>query len=313
MANRKPKVVVLFGAGASYGSGGLKHAPPLGNALFDDLVKKSPIWHSLLNDQSCVDEFRRGFEYGMDYILKKQFTGEYSDLYSLLIEQAYVLLDYHIQKPDHNKYFQLCQKYLSELKGNELQFASLNYDCLLDEVIYQLDPDLEPCYWGDANGIRLLKPHGSCNFVCPPFMTGGGSIILRRPEDLSCPIVPIHPLKAKKRISNCGGAPPGISIYNTTKVNSIKSEEISLIRKEFQESVRGAELTVIIGVYPKLQGDDHIWNEIRNAKGLVGLVDKREYCDRWRQEYRTGRDDPKLKETFSDSYSGLRKLIEKHL
>jgi hypothetical protein len=153
MSNSKPKVVVLFGAGASYGSGGIydidgkKKGPPLGKDLFAELTTKSPIWHSLLTNQQCVDEFTKGFEHGMDYVLDMQESQIYLDLYPLLKDQANILLDYHIRKPRHNRYWALCQKYLPKLKSKELQFATLNYDCLLEEAISLAEPGSQISYW----------------------------------------------------------------------------------------------------------------------------------------------------------------------
>lgn len=308
-----PKVLILFGAGASYGSGGMKTPPPLGNkTLFDDLTSKSKIWHTLLDDQECIAKFDQGFEYGMDYVLDKQFSGEFDDLYPLLKDMASILLNYHIQEPNDNLYWKLCQKYFKELITNKLQFATLNYDCLLEEAIFLTNPWATISYWGDGGGIRLLKPHGSCNFISPPNVSGGGKIIPRGPGALAGPLVAMMPSGVKERLSDCP-APPGMSIYNTTKSNAIKSEQIDIIRSEFQKSIRNAELIIVVGVYPKMEGDDHIWENIRNAKGMVGLVDRKEYCIPWREKYRIGRDDPILEERFITSYNGICNLIDRHI
>jgi hypothetical protein len=126
---------------------------------------------------------------------------------------------------------------------------------------------------------------------------------------LCVPLQAIPPWEVKERLKDCPG-PPGMSMYNTTKQNAIKCEEIEKIRRELHEAVKGAKLTLVVGVNPKLERDDHIWDAIRNADGMVGLVDKAKLCEIWRRKYRTRRNDPILREKFMDAFSGICRLID---
>jgi hypothetical protein len=314
MPEKKPKVVILFGAGASFGSKGMKTPPPLGNmSLFYDLIEKSVTWRRLLDDHpNCVEKFKPGFEHGMDYVIDLQASGKISYLYDLLKEMAIALLDYHIEKPANNQYWKLCKRYFKELKENELQFATLNYDCLIEEAILLIKPDSPINYWGGQEGIRLLKPHGSCNFVLHG-ATGGGKIVFQNLDQLIGSLEAIHPSLAKEKIMDSGGAPPGMCIYNTTKTNSFVNNEIEIIRNELQDSLRGANLIIVVGVNPRLKGDDHVWANIRNSHGKVGIVDTTDKCQEWRNKFRKGKNDPILKETFMLAYKGICEEIDRYL
>jgi hypothetical protein len=64
-----PKTVVLFGAGASYGAGGIQPStPPLGRDLFDELARQySRSWGSLAQNVRSLFE-DHGFEAGMEWV-----------------------------------------------------------------------------------------------------------------------------------------------------------------------------------------------------------------------------------------------------
>src|SRR5215475_3509628 len=61
----RSRTLILFGAGASYGSDDPQHVPPMGDGLFDALRDFSPgLWGSIPPAQAAL--FRGDFERGME-------------------------------------------------------------------------------------------------------------------------------------------------------------------------------------------------------------------------------------------------------
>lgn len=120
-------VIFLFGAGASYGAGGvLPEQPPLGFQLYSILERTYPgSWGSLSTDIRAA--FRKDFEQGMQ-LVHDRFGAA---IPSLMREMAV----YFVQFRPHNRATLYC-RLIEDLSQNGLLertiLSTLNYECLLE-------------------------------------------------------------------------------------------------------------------------------------------------------------------------------------
>jgi len=159
-------LVFLLGAGASYGAGGvLPYPPPLGCQLYDRLALEFPkTWGAESQLAGIADQFRIDFEQAM---------GQYCNFHSAsaAIPQIIDMARYFAPfEPDGSD---LYSKLIRELDNRALLpwtvFALLNYECVFEKAAVRLGYRLH--YEGIDRAqvmpgdIRVIKPHGSCNFL----------------------------------------------------------------------------------------------------------------------------------------------------
>ena len=126
------KLAFLFGAGASYGTGGVEpETPPLGRELYDRLKGAFPeTWEGMI--RPAEDEaFRRDdppFEQGMEML----WEANDERVQPLVTDLALYFCRFSLSSTA-NAYSNL----LSSLNGKRCVagFATLNYDCLLEAAL----------------------------------------------------------------------------------------------------------------------------------------------------------------------------------
>ena len=151
------KVLILFGAGASNGSGGILDPPPLGRDLFTRLSNQFPnSWGKL--SEKYRSKFSENFEKGME-----MFYNEVDDYTQYLKDMTIFFSKFKIDYFKENLYWILISKYIHPLESTELMLSTINYDCLIELAALQFNPNIT--YWGKNKGIKILKIHGSCNFI----------------------------------------------------------------------------------------------------------------------------------------------------
>jgi hypothetical protein len=162
------KRVFLFGAGASFGAGYIRpEKPPLGFDLYGELCKSYPgSWGSYPDKYKAV--FRTNFEAGMD-IVYNEYGGA---IPQLMREMAAYFVQFYIAD-DRCAYVRL----VAELDKRDLQtdtvFSTINYECLLEGAINRTGHSID--YFSNAaNGIRVIKLHGSCNMFSIGLQAGQG-------------------------------------------------------------------------------------------------------------------------------------------
>ncbi|PTT26913.1 hypothetical protein, partial [Aeromonas sp. HMWF017] len=147
-------ITLIFGAGASYGSGRtIPYNPPLGNYLFDNLESLNRAFAALPQDIKNVF-IERGFEEGMVYI-----ANDSRKINPLQKEIACYLSKFKITP--ENAYARLFNKLRRYMR--EINIVTLNYDTLIEQALgltgYPSD------YNFSGQGVNVLKPHGSSNFL----------------------------------------------------------------------------------------------------------------------------------------------------
>jgi len=260
-------IAIIFGAGASYGSGRCNpHPPPLGAQLFDHLENLNGEFSKL--DENTKIIFReKGFEEGMARVNNSSII-----INPLQKELASYLSQFTIEQD--NAYARLFRKIKRHVKN--IKTITLNYDLLIEQSLSNNDFPVD--YNNNNEGATLLKPHGSSNFL-PKLptgmvlsgntMQGNGAYI----EGLATQAV-----STKDEIVAWCNDPknsdlsPILAMYAEGKRVVINPSLVKKIQEEYTKTIHQAELIIIIGVRYMPQ-DEHIWRPIEDAKSQVVLVD----------------------------------------
>ncbi len=293
------KNIFLFGAGASYGCGGINHKPPLGTELFNVLRGSFPqTWGKLPNSLSSI--FSNNFEKGMDVIWKKhsQNTG------ILMKDMAVFFSKFGIIKTEVNLYRKIIEKIKEKKLLDQTIFASLNYDCLLE--IASSISEVKVSYSGpNKNSSNILKLHGSCNFV-PKNIQASLGVTYTSGVSFNSELTSIKPIEVENWCYSNNALYPSMAIYMKNKPLQIGEPTIQSFQKYWQEEVIRAEKIFIIGVNPNLE-DKHIWDCLSEAKGKNYFCGSKNGFSNWQKQVK--RKDNYIGNRFKDSISQILKLI----
>jgi len=248
------------------------------------------------------------FEKGMGKLYECQVKGEITDLADLLKDVGRFFSHFSIARYGNNQYYKILTTFKRHIVAGEIVLATLNYDCLIEYAASKAGT--ETVYWGDSTGARLLKLHGSCNFFLKGF-SGTGKVILSS-GTFEGSLEAVDPRSVDKELDN-RPIPPAMSLFNIEKTDLICPGKLLELRREYEEYVRNAELAIVVGVYPRLVGDAHIWSPLKSMTGRLGIVDKSDLATKWRSSYRSDRDDPVLPEKFIEAYPDMCSLIRSAL
>lgn len=255
------KTLVLFGAGASYGSGDVSpHPPPLGNGengLFAKLELLGGVAASLPLEMR--DLFKSNFEAGM----AEYYKYSHGSTAELQREIAGHLAQFIPRIT--NEYCGI----LRLLGNSDVIYSSLNYD-LLFELACTLE-GLTPCYrvTSDERSVSLLKIHGSSNFwPSMPIGSMKGITISDCTVDVQAPIVCLNQSETLLRCKADKGAAPAMALYAEGKAVKVSPDFIRRQQAEWEQSVRDAANIYIIGVRVHTL-DSHIWKPLGEAEGRV--------------------------------------------
>ncbi|RYE01963.1 MAG: hypothetical protein EOP50_01070 [Sphingobacteriales bacterium] len=255
------KTLVLFGAGASHGSGDVfPHPPPLGNGdngLFARLELLGGIAASIPLEMRNL--LRRNFEAGMAEYYKYS-RGSTSELQR---EIAGYLAQFTPRIT--NEYCGI----LRILGNYNVTYSSLNYD-LLFELACTLE-GLTPCYsiTSDERNVGLLKIHGSSNFwPAIPIGFMKGITISDCNVDVQAPIICLNQNETLVRCKIDKGAAPAMALYAEGKAVKVSPDFVSRQQDDWEQCVREASDIYIIGVRVHTV-DSHIWEPLAKTEGRV--------------------------------------------
>src|SRR5712664_3140427 len=142
-------VVILMGAGASFGSGdATPHVPPLGKDLFQELEGAGGIAAELPENIKAI--FRDDFEKGM----ASYYEEAQGNTMRFQRELAHYLAQFH---PGPSNFY---VRLLKDIGIEKVVYSSLNYDLLFESSAAMLG--LNTIYENRKirDCARLLKPHG---------------------------------------------------------------------------------------------------------------------------------------------------------
>jgi hypothetical protein len=290
------KVVILFGAGASNGAGGMFRPPPLGNQLFEDLSTEFPdTWGKLPKELSHF--FEQHFEDGMDELLRQ--VGTIDNLRNLLIDMTLFFGKFRIDNHFENLYWHLIGIYKDAIESNQIVLATINYDCLIEIAALQFNPTTT--YWGENKGIKLLKIHGSSNFFKSGIQIAGGNFIMR--DKILGPIFVVDPFLIEVEMKKVN-FPSAMSLYTKKKDILVGPEQIIEIQAEFQKDIGVADLVIVVGIRPN-PSDEHIWSHLRDTNAKIVLIGNESECKEWLQNNRDKKGGIWLSDRFSKAFSGI--------
>lgn len=263
----KPLISIIFGAGASYGSGGCSPTnPPLGNDLFRELEELKGAYYNLHDDSKRA--FRNeGFEAGMAIIADDSRV-----INPLQKELACYLSNFSVKRD--NAYVRLFNK----LRGclDQINIVTLNYDLLIEQSLANHGFGVD--YNASGDGISLLKPHGSSNFLpqLPDGMTLSGNTMIgcgTYVEGLET-----HAVSTVSEVREWCDDPrnsdlsPVLAMYAEGKRVVVNRNLISNTQKRYSEVIAASKLVVLVGI-KYTPHDAHIWEPIERARPNLFIVD----------------------------------------
>lgn len=258
---------ILFGAGASFGSGPcVPHNPPLGNYLFEDLRKLGGEFSKL--PENIVKEFdENGFEAGMALV------EDNSTIINPMQKEIACYLSKFKIKPE-NAYFRFFNKIKSCL--HNVTVSTLNYDLLIEQALWNNGLNVD--YNAENQGVKFLKIHGSSNFLpyLPPTSSFRNITIIGAAtyfEGLETRSVPSHDDVLRwcnDPHNEC--LSPVFAIYQKGKRVVINSRIIEESQKKFVQSINESTLNIIVGV-KYIPHDNHVWDVFAASGAPLIVVD----------------------------------------
>ena len=277
--------IILFGAGASYGSEAVApYVPPLGSGLFDELQKNYPrAWGTIPTSERS--KFVPNFELGM-----KEIWESNSHNAPVLMR---CLADYFSKfraKPG-NAYARLIND-LAKWGGLAgTIFSTLNYECVFECAARDYGfPKVE--YFGrDATSdsvIAIWKIHGSCNFLPNNVFGNSASVSFSGPAikwDGEIKIVDpsqVGPFVAQNAFY------PAMAVFMEGKPVHSHQSIIAQLQASWAEDVARAEAVGIIGVRPN-EADDYIWGPLSDTPAKVVVIGNKAEYEAWSARRRAGK------------------------
>ena len=318
------KKLVIFGAGASFGSE-KGNVPPLSDSLFNKLVESNPYsWGKI--DLEMASVFQNNFERGM-----KKLVEEYPHI---LVKAQKSMADFFAKFLPTNK--NLYVKLALRIKDRRWtgSIATLNYDRLLQLSLMELGlkqkfdhgifPEVQVCY-----------PHGCCNFFCEGITAtngvsingnaiifggngqisfGNGGVINFGSDGITTRGNSIKIVNGYLDISSelNTAFPPVMSYFIPSKFTTSCENFIENERNRFSILVANANDIVIIGT--KIRNEDkHIWNPISQTSARITYCagnDGRKYF-KWAKTNRLHyQDDSVLNGYWDENFDEICSILE---
>jgi hypothetical protein len=282
------RFAVLLGAGASYGAwDDPSSTPPLGDALFDCLVRHFPKSWGSLDDEQCsaftAKESRPAFESGMLSL----WEGEQKRMASgppvvtvqmLLTDLALYFAAFQLPAGVPNCYNALIDLLAqSGIVGQRLGVATLNYECLIElalearRIPFDLNPDAP-----HSGVFSLWRPHGACNLLVDGVANGnmrditiiGGNYYV---AGTGVRLVAVPPGQVASIYAGQSNIPPAMSLYAPGKHSPTAPDLIAALRQRWEEWARAADIVVVIGAR-YVPEDLHTWRGIVEGPGSIWYV-----------------------------------------
>lgn len=293
-----PSNVILFGAGASFGSGEVSpKPPPLGADLYRVLRRLFPtVWGALSDEQ--VTELQGDFEAGMQRVGRENPHA----LPPLQRVMASFFFDFY--PGSSNIYRQLARKIAATSWDGAL--VTLNYERLL-ELSLALE-GVQPFIGNPPNAERSVEiclPHGCCHIFCES-VRGAASGISFSGSNVSTrgPVKVVSNRAEFVQRIRTDAFPPVMSYFDPLKMTTSCVNFIESQRERYNNLIQGASKVVIIGVRVRPH-DTHIWSVLSATEGEVvycsGLSGADEF-NRWAQEQRPSKASVALSGYFAESF-----------
>ncbi|MCD6434226.1 MAG: hypothetical protein J7L14_01285 [Candidatus Diapherotrites archaeon] len=297
-------VVVLFGAGASYGAGGvLPSAPPLGSSLYRELVSMFPAtWGAL--PPSLQTQFYANFEDGMSALWDR---GSHA-IPVLMQQMAIFFARYQLSSQRVDGYSKLLDALTSSRKP--VLFSSLNYDCLFEVAVSMAGRAVN--YFDNTpasdSDIAIWKLHGSCNFLPHGGVTATRGVSFGPGVTFGTGIRPVNPNEVATYCTSNTALYPAMAVYARGKPIQIAPEIIQRIQGFWTTAIKSASTVIIVGAHPHI-ADRHVWEPLSATEAkLLFVGNKGAFLD-WQSKYRIRGDSIYLGHRFDSSIKAIVKNL----
>jgi hypothetical protein len=292
--------VLLFGAGASFGAGGIvPHAPPLGGHLYPALVQAYPnAWGALPADAAKVF-VDQGFEAGMGFLWQ-----HYSQFVSVLQKcLGHYFAQFQVQSGQVCAYRTLLSGLELRSSKHKVMLATLNYDLTLD-ICLQLE-QVRFALGGTGEAVVLNKPHGACNIFNDSIRATAGISFTAGVSFGGGDIKAVPQLEALQRNADPNSMiPPVLAIFMEGKPCQTSPELLGRWQHEFETAVLSADRVGIIGVHPH-SVDTHVWRPLAQAPGDLVYCGNEAAFDAWTKAHRASGATKFVGDRFGESVDNL--------
>lgn len=252
-------IVLLLGAGASFGSLGVKpYPPPLGNKLFPELVKRNGVAATLPH------HIKRAFEIDFEDGMAKYYAFSRGNIMTFQRELAEYLASFY--PTDSNVYIEL----IKNIGCKRVIYSSLNYDLLLELSASKVGYLTNYSSTHKHGSIRILKIHGSSNFW-PDLPTRALQSVRFYDIEKADIQIPIRPLSQYDTLYKCrveDSVAPAIAMFAIGKKVKISPDFVDQQYDMWVEQVCKASKIIVVGVRVH-EVDEHIWSLLGKIKGNV--------------------------------------------
>ncbi len=300
-----PTNIIIFGAGASFGSGEVvPKPPPLGADLFPVLRRLFPgVWGGLSGSQ--IAELELDFESGM------QQVGKENPHALPPLQRAMASFFFDFMPGNDNLYRRMAKRIKG--KGWDGALVTLNYERLL-EISFAMErfqlfvgnpPNNQP-------SVELCLPHGCCHIFCESVRGTASSVSFS-----GIGVNTRGPVKAVVdrnefllRIKH-DAFPPVMSYFDPLKSTTSGANFIEAQRDRYNDLVRNAKNISIVGVRVRPH-DAHLWSALKETNANIMYCGGKSGVDefsKWATQERIGKTSTALAGHFADSFEEILKYM----
>ncbi len=296
------KIIFLFGAGASFGSGDIRpYPPPLSCDLFSKLMSTFPSsWGAF--PWNVRSKFIENFEDGMDRI-----WSNYSSSVSILMQEMGMYFS-QFTPDQENLYLRLLRILKNDDLLEDCLISTINYDCLIEIAASKIGIGIN--YFSDqesSNYMPILKLHGSCNFISSSINATRG-ISFTRGIVFGGGIKSIQPNKVQPILRGNTSLPPVMSIFTRGKPLQVSPDEILALQEIWKQSIFRAEKVIIVGVNPNLE-DKHIWDPLSETDAKIHYIGNKKRFDEYSKRKRKDKRNNFISNRFKEGFNDILKVV----
>jgi len=267
--------LILFGAGATYGSGEvLPTPPPLGNHLFSALARLFPLtWGQVSGETKSL--FKTNFEHGMAKIISDHSHA----IAPLMQHMAIYFSRFSLRRESDNLYIKFIDHLKEENLVSDTLISSLNYECVCEIAASFKELTIDYFDFKDSvNSLSIWKLHGSCNFKMEGLDATRG-ISYGFGISFQGGIKALNLSEVEPTYSGNTSLFPSMALYAKEKPVMMSPRVISDLQSKWTKYCEGST-TIVIGV--KINDEDkHIWEPIENNAGDFYYVGLKDDFDKW--------------------------------
>lgn len=295
------KYLIIFGAGASFGSDN-NNVPPLGSDLFFALQRFNPDgWGKI--DGNLANSFQFDFETTMPLLNPHTMPP---------LQRAMAAYFFRFQPTQNSLYYKLANLIFQKAWDGAL--ATFNYERLLE--ISLIAAGIQPFIRNAPNHkkpIELCIPHGACHIFCQAVRGSAQGISFSGPNiTTNGPVEVIaDPQVFQNRIVN-DAFPPVMSYFEPAKRTTSGANFIEAQRIRFADLVDKAKKIAIIGLRVR-EHDKHIWEPLSKTNAKLIYCSGKSAGDefsRWLEKNRNGKNDVILNSYFQDEFDNIINELE---